>query len=128
MINNGDNSAVIYDFNGLIAEKKRIEALIEYQKNIIRHDFDELKNQFKKEIKPALDAASFVKQVAKPETRTKTLLLVGSGIVLDLALKRLLGKSNILTQMILPRLIKRYTKRFLSFRSSTAQQLNLKPE
>jgi hypothetical protein len=122
----GRDSAIV-DFDGLLSEKKRLEELIQCQKNIIRHDFDELKNQFKKEIKPALDTASFVKRIARPETRMETLLMAGSGIAIDFAFKRLFGKSNFLIQMILPKLVKRYAKRFLALRNNRSE-LTLKQE
>lgn len=112
-------SPVITDFESLLSEKKRLEGLIEYQKNIIRHDLDELKNQFKREIKPALDTASFVKRIAKPETRLETLLMAGSGVAIDLVFRKLFGKSNFLIQMIVSKLLKRYTKRFWAMRNGS---------
>ena len=116
MSSDTDRHVAIADFETLLSEKRRLEALIQYQKNIIRHDFDELKSQFKKEIKPALDTATFVKRIARPETRLETLLVAGSGIAIDFAFRRLFGRSNFLIQMLLPKLVKRYAKRFLALR------------
>jgi hypothetical protein len=102
----------IQTYQDLISEKARLEKLIENQKNIIRHDLDELKAEFKKEIKPAIDAANFVKKIARPETRSETILTVGAGLLLDFTLKRVLRNSNILLQVAIPRILKNYTTHF----------------
>lgn len=114
----------ITDHTQLLQERARLQALIENQKNIVRHDLDELKAEFKKEIKPAIDAASFVKKLAKPETRNETIVTIGSNIALDLILKRMLRGSNLLVQLILPKIIKNYTTHFLhSFKKPTIQNI-----
>src|SRR5687768_16677062 len=120
---NSNELRPIETYQDLISEKARLERLIENQKNIIRHDLDELKAEFKKEIKPAIDAASFVKKLAKPETRNETLVTIGSNIALDLILKRALRGSNLLVQLILPKIIKNYTTHFLhSFKQKSTLQ------
>jgi hypothetical protein len=117
-MNNGAVNRTITNFNDLLDEKQRLEMLIENQKNIVRHDFDELKGQFKKEIKPALDAAAFVKKVAKPTTRNETVLRAAAGIVLDLALRKLLFRSNFLVQLLIPKIAKNYASHLLSSKST----------
>ncbi|MBT1702418.1 hypothetical protein [Chryseosolibacter indicus] len=103
----------IIHYEDLLNERKRLEILIENQKNIIRHDLEELKNEFKKEIRPAVEAASFVKKIAKPETRNGTLLKAGASLAFDFALKRMFNKSNFVIQWIVPRLLKNYTSHIL---------------
>jgi hypothetical protein len=107
-----DFQSKIRTHEDLIAERIRLEGLIANQKNIIRHDLDELKAGFKKEIKPAVDAAEFVKKLVKPETRNETIITVGAQIAIDLIMRRLLRKSNVLVQVLLPRILKNYSSHF----------------
>jgi len=100
---------IIQNYNELVAERHRLEQLIDNQKNIIRHDLDELKAEFKKEIRPAIEAAGFIKKIAKPETRNETLFNIGANLAIDLLLKRMLRKSNVVFQVLLPRIIKNYS-------------------
>jgi hypothetical protein len=106
---------IISTYQDLVLERARLETLIENQKNIIRHDFDELKSEFKREIKPAIDTANFVKKFVKPETRNQTIAKVGVTIALDLILRRAMRGSNVLAQVLIPRLLKNYTTHFLHF-------------
>jgi hypothetical protein len=118
---------IIDNYHQLLNEKERLERLIENQKNIIRHDLDELKIEFKKEIKPAIDAAMFVKRFAKPQTRKQAILTTGTGIILDLALRKILKGSNVVIQFLLPRLIKNYTSNmFLNAPKKSLSQVNSK--
>jgi hypothetical protein len=104
---------IIINYHQLLAEKDHLERLIENQKNIIRHDLDELKMEFRKEIKPAIDAATFIKKFAKPQTRKQAIFTTGTGVILDLALRKILKGSNVLIQFLLPRLIRNYTSNIL---------------
>lgn len=103
----------IIKYEDLLDERKRLELLIENQKNIIRHDLEELKNEFKKEIRPAIDAATFVKKLTKPETRNETILKVGANLAFDIVLNSVFNKSNFLVKLIVPRLLKNYTSHIL---------------
>jgi hypothetical protein len=109
---NSSHTEIICTHEDLISERVRLETLIENQKNIIRHDFDELKSEFRKEIKPAIDTANFVKKFVKPETRNQTIVKVGVTLAVDLMLRRALRGSNIVVQVLIPRLLKNYTTHF----------------
>jgi hypothetical protein len=98
----------------LLSERKRLEALIDNQRNIIRHDFDELKIEFRKEIKPALEAAHFVRKIASPHDRRQTVMSAGASLLLDIVVKKLLSRSNILLQVLLPGIVKNYTMHFIT--------------
>ena len=111
----------IKTYEDLIAERVRLEGLIVNQKNIIRHDLDELKAGFKKEIKPAVDAAAFVKKIVRPETRNETLITVGTQIAIDLVMRRLLRKSNVLVQVLLPRILKNYSSHIFNKTGTVTQ-------
>lgn len=98
----------IPDYAALLAEKERLEHLIRIQKNIIRHDLDELKMQFRKEIRPAIDAAGFIKKIMSPDTRKSTLLYIGANFIFDLVFSGIFRRSHILVRLFAPRLMKKY--------------------
>jgi hypothetical protein len=114
-----ESTTDITNYEDLLREKARLEVLIQNQKNIVRHDVDELRAEFKKEIKPVVDTATFFKKVIVPVTRNQTLLNVGANAAIDMAFTAFLGRSSFLVRAILPRIIKTYTGSFL-------QRLNFK--
>jgi hypothetical protein len=110
---NNSLSAQIRSYEDLQSERERLEMQIANQKNIVRHDFDELKAEFRKEIKPALEAAQFVKRFTSRSQRSETLLQLGASLVADIAVKRMLHRSSFLLQLFLPGLAKKYASRFV---------------
>jgi hypothetical protein len=92
----------------LLAEKERLETLIVNQKNIIRHDIDELKAEFKKEIKPALDTATFVRRFVIPQKRNQVFLRLGTNVAIDVLFSTFFPRSNILIRTFAPKMIKKY--------------------
>jgi hypothetical protein len=103
----------IQSYEDLQTERERLEMQIQNQKNIIRHDLDELKIEFKKEIKPALDAAQFIRKIATPENRRETIKQIGATLLIELAVRKMLQRSNLLLQVILPALTRSYTQHFI---------------
>jgi hypothetical protein len=122
------NGKTISRYEDLVAERRRLEQLIDNQKNIIRHDLDELKLEFKKEIKPAVEAAAFVKKIARPETRNETLFKIGTGLLLDIFLKRVFRNSSAVVQVILPKIIKNYSTHVIHALGNRAILLNGTPK
>jgi hypothetical protein len=112
-MNNDDPVIAVRTYEDLLAEKQRIERLIEIQKNIVRHDLDELKAEFKKEIKPATDVASFIQKVGMPKTHEKTFLKLATNVAIDLVFKSVFGRSNLLLRIFVPKLLKNYTSHYL---------------
>jgi hypothetical protein len=99
----------IHSYEELLAERKRLEELIRYQKTIIQVDIDQLKDELKEEMRPAVEAANFVKKITTKETRNETMISMGSNLVVDLIIRRLFAKSHFLIQMAVPALLKNYT-------------------
>jgi hypothetical protein len=113
MSSSDDTSPGIMTYEDLLQEKARLEVLIQNQKNIVRHDVDELRAEFRKEIKPVVDTAKFFKKVIVPSTRNQSLVNAGANAAIDIALTAFLGKSSFLVRAILPRIVKTYTSNFL---------------
>jgi hypothetical protein len=103
----------ITNYDDLQAERKRLEESIKVQKMRIRHDIDELKLEAKAQFQPVSEAAEFVKKLASPATRNDTLLGIGTNLTLEVLIRRLFAKSNLLIQIIVPTLLKNYSSHVL---------------
>jgi len=101
-----NSSGTIDTYEELLAEKKRLEILIVNQKNIVRHDVDELKAEFRREVRPAADAAAFLKKIIAPLATNQTLVRLGTDTALDLFFTSLFGRSTLLTRAITPALMR----------------------
>jgi hypothetical protein len=112
-MNNSPSLQRITSCDDLQYERRRLEALIKHQKYIVRQDLDELKNELKQEIRPALEAASLVKKLTTRETRNETVLQIGSTVLIDLLLRRLFARSNVFIRLAVPALLKNYSSHLL---------------
>jgi hypothetical protein len=97
----------------LQAERLRLTALISQQKNLVRHDIDLLKEEMAQKLHPVTKAADFVKKIASPETRTASLVQIGSTILIEALVRRYFAKSNLFVQMVVPNLVKNYSTHLL---------------
>ena len=121
---NNAQERIISTYDDLLAERKQLETLIDKQKNLIRHDLDEIKNEFKKEIKPAIEAGNFIKKLISPETRNRTIVTTGASIIIDLLVKKLLGNSNLLARVLIPTLLKNYSS-YLFNKSASRRKIKV---
>jgi hypothetical protein len=112
-MNNFSQIPVISTMEDLQAERLRLTALISQQKNLVRHDVDLLKEEMAQKLYPVAKAADFVKKISSPETRTVSLLQIGSTILVEALVRRYFAKSNLLVQMIMPNLVKNYSTHLL---------------
>lgn len=107
-------------------ERNRLEALIKYQKHVIRQDLEALKQELRQEARPALEAASFVKKITTRETRNETILQIGSALLVDLVLRRLFARTHVLVQLVVPALLKNYASHLLFNLAKNNRQRHLK--
>jgi hypothetical protein len=112
----------INTYDDLKAERTRIEDAIKIQKMRIRHDIDELKAEAKAQFQPVARAAEFVQKLASPATRNDTLLGIGTNLTLEVLIRRLFAKSNLLIQIIVPTLLKNYSTHALQNMLRNVQQ------
>jgi hypothetical protein len=104
----------VTSFQELLEEKQKLQLLIQNQKNIIRHDLQELRIQFTKQIKPAIDAGKFVRKITAAQESNKTLLSISAGFAIDVLTRKLLRNSNLLVRTLLPLVAKNFSNRFFS--------------
>ena len=113
----------ITSYEELQRERSRLEAQIKYQKHVISQDLEALKQELRQEARPALEAANFVKKITTRETRTETVMQLGSSMLVDLLLRRLFMRSNVLVRLIVPPLLKNYTSHlFFNFAKNNRQR------
>jgi hypothetical protein len=99
----------IYTYDDLQEEKKRLQTLLEAQKELIRHDLAAIRHEFQ----PAINAAS---TVSKMFTRdgSNPLLNLGIDKTIDIVVKNLLlAKAGWIGKLVIPFIIKNYSSHAL---------------
>jgi hypothetical protein len=112
-MNNFSPIPTISTIEDLKAERLRLTTLISQQKNLVRHDMDLLKEEMAQKLHPVAKAADFVKKIASPETRTASLLQIGSTMLIEALVRKYFAKSNLVVQMVVPNLVKNYSTHLL---------------
>lgn len=100
----------IQSYNDLLEERKRLEALLQIQRETLRSDVDELKATFR-------PVVSTISEVGKIFTREKgNILMTGlSNWLIDLLFKKfILAKTNWLTRQAVPFFLKNYSSHFVA--------------
>jgi hypothetical protein len=103
-------SRPVKTYEDLVKERHRLEVLLQAQKELIRQDVVELKQQ----VHPAVKAISFLGKIF---TRGKDNLLLAGGInhLIDLLFKKIiLSKSGWLTRLVIPFFIKNYSSHLVA--------------
>lgn len=95
----------INSYNDLLEEQERLRALLKVQKEVIRQDFREIKQ----DLAPVKKAFSFIGKLTTRETGNP--LLTGTAnTVIDLVIRRfLLARSGWLIKLLVPALVKNYS-------------------
>ncbi|HYG04129.1 MAG TPA: hypothetical protein VD927_16900 [Chryseosolibacter sp.] len=105
---------IISNYSELLLEKKHLEQSIHKQKSIIRHNVDEFKLDFEKEIQPALAASKVITQIFETSSQQQQLLRMALTTVTHFTIRLLFRKSNILFTTVLPVIISTIVSRFTS--------------
>ncbi len=91
-------SSRINNYSELVSERKRLEALLQAQRELIRADVQELKA----ELKPVQNAINMIGKLTKRDT-SNPLLTGASDLAIDLLIKRvLLAKAGWITRLVVP--------------------------
>ena len=105
----------IQTYEQLMEEKKRLETLIDAQKELIRYDFKDLKH----ELKPVGVVFSFLKSVTSRSGKNGV-LNYGVDMIIDLVFKRMiLAKAGWITRLAVPFLIKNFSSNKLAENKNT---------
>lgn len=108
-----DNRIQTYD--QLMAEKKRLQTLIEAQKELIRYDFKDIKH----ELKPVGVVFTFLKSITSRSGKNG-ILNYGVDMVIDLVFKRMiLAKAGWITRLAVPFLMKNFSSNKLAENKSS---------
>ncbi len=95
----------IQTYQGLLEEKERLQSLLRTQKEVLRQDLEEIKE----ELAPLRSTVSFVSKLV---TKIDTGFLVDAGIsaLVNVGLKKfILARAGWLTRVIVPYFVKNYS-------------------
>jgi hypothetical protein len=94
-------NSTIRSYNDLLAEQERLRSQLKVQKEQIREDMLEIKEEFK----PVLGLVRVIGKFTNRETRNEALVTTGSSLAIDLIVKKFLS-GNLLTRLFLPPMLK----------------------
>ncbi len=98
----------ITNYEELLAEQQRLRAILDTQKEQIKKDVHELRE----ELRPVIKVASVIGKFAIPDVSNNGAVKMGTNLTVDWILKKLIGRANPLLGLILPALIKNYTSHY----------------
>jgi hypothetical protein len=100
----------IQTYEQLMEEKKRLETLIDAQKELIRYDFKDLKH----ELRPVGVVFSFLKSITSRSGKYGV-LNYGVDMIVDLIFKKMiLSKAGWITRLTVPFLVKNFSSNKLA--------------
>jgi hypothetical protein len=100
----------IKSYDDLLLRKRNLENLLQAQKELIKLDFEELKMEANKYLRPLSSVTDFL-------TRDKKswLLGIGANTIIDLLVKKvILSRAGWVTRLIVPFFIKNYSSHFIA--------------
>lgn len=101
-------NSTIRSHDDLLAEQERLRSQLTIQKEQIRDDLAEIKEEFK----PVLGLVRVIGKFTNRETRNDALVTTGSSLAVDLLVKKFLS-GNILTRLFLPPMLKNVSSHVL---------------
>jgi hypothetical protein len=100
----------ISNYADLLREEEELKLQLQLQRDQIRMDIDEIKE----ELMPAKHALTFVGKFFKKD-RSNPLMTGGAGMVIDLIVKKLiLSRAGWITRLMVPFFLKNYSSHLLS--------------
>jgi len=110
----------VNDYQALLAEKARLTALLEVQKEQIRLDIEEIRE----DLKPVENAVSTATMFFTRSFNGKGLTHFGVNVVVDLLVKRLLlSKAGWFTRNLIPYFLKNYTSHLIDDPAKVLEKL-----
>jgi hypothetical protein len=101
-------NSTIRSHKDLLAEQDRLRLQMKVQKEQIREDLVEIKEEFK----PVLSLVRIIGKFTNRETRNDALVTTGSSLAIDLLVKKFLS-GNLLTRLFLPPMLKNVSSHVL---------------
>lgn len=99
-----NNEVKISNFNQLLDEKRRLEELIHKQKSIVRHNLDELRIEFRHELKPALDAGKIIRNIIAPR-KNNSVFAIATTLAVRITATMVAGRSKGIFKILIPALL-----------------------
>lgn len=100
----------IRTYKELLEEKERLKLLLSAQKELVRHDI----NEIKQELAPVKSAISVVGKFATKDNRN-WILTTAADTIIDLVVKKMvLSKAGILTKLVVPFFMKNFSSHVIA--------------
>ena len=100
----------IQTYQDLLDEKERLQSVLKVQKEILRQDLSDIKE----ELKPLRSAVAFAGKLITRD-HTNTILNAGADTLINLVVKNIfLSRAGWFTRFIVPLLAKNYSSHFIS--------------
>jgi hypothetical protein len=105
----------INSYQDLLDEKERLQVLLIAQKEILREDIREIKE----DLAPVRSAISFASKLVTRD-RHNWVLNAGASTVIDMVVKKLiLSRAGWITRLVIPFLVKNYSSHVIADKKST---------
>lgn len=96
-------------YEELKVEEQRLKALLEVQRERIRQDVEELKE----ELDPLVSVAKFVGKVSMRDSTHHPAVQAGTNLTIDWLTRKVLPRSNFLLNLLLPKVVKNYASHYI---------------
>lgn len=104
----------IQSYSDLLSEKERLEVLLNVQKETLRRDIYELKEEIREEIEPIRSFVSFTAKLVRRDG-SNPILNAGVDTLINLIVKKLiLSRAGWLTKRIVPFLLKNFSSHIIA--------------
>jgi hypothetical protein len=110
----------IQNYDDLMAERARLEALLKEKREKIKNDISSIKEEFK----PAVKAFNMLEKLTHREDGKDEIVTAGTNLTIDLLASALFSRSNFLVRMFMPVLLKNLTSHYLPKASRPGHQQN----
>ena len=100
----------IRTYEDLLEEKARLELLLSAQKELVRQDI----NQLKQELAPVKSAISIIGKIVTKDNRS-WILTTAADTIIDLVVKRMvLAKAGLVTKLVVPFFMKNFSSHVIA--------------
>lgn len=96
-------------YEELKVEEQRLKALLAVQRERIREDVQELKE----ELDPLISVAKFVGKVTMRDSAHNPAVQTGANLTIDWLTRKVLPRSNFLLNLLVPKVVKNYASHYI---------------
>lgn len=111
-----NENITVTTYEELKVEEQRLRALLEVQRERIREDVQELKE----ELDPLISVAKFIGKAAMRDSTHHPAVRAGANLTIDWLTRKVLPRSNFLLNLLVPKVVKNYASHYIDKAVDTA--------